>query len=255
MHAGWRGFGLALMVAMTVALGACQGSVASGQPCPGDPDEEVMQLREEWTRAPYSGLHDDHDGQCGRNPQAIESKEMIRRKAENLLFRYPQHVPTRFFAALLAYEANDPTRATEHLDTLFALQPIHPEAAVLRARIALEAGNAQFATGLLEDQIALRPDNAELYETLSSAYFLQNRPTDAVSALATADSLGAPKWRTAYNRGLLAESQGNTDQAIAYFKDCLKLMPGWPPAQARLRGLERGSPGAQAVAFPPLNAR
>lgn len=250
MQAGWRWLGLALVAASTFVLFGCQGTLGPGEDCPGDPDQEIMSLREEWTRAPYSGIHDDQGCASG-----IESKELIRRKAENLLFRYPRHVPTRFFAALLAYEATDPLRATEHLDTLFALQPIHPEAAVLRAQIALEAGNHVFALSFLEDQIALRPNSSELYEAVASAYFVAERPQDALAALGTAEGLGAPDWRIAYNRGLIEESLGLTEQAIAHYKESLKSLPSWPPAKARLEGLEKGHPQAQIVAFPPAGER
>ena len=253
MQAGWRWLGLALMAVAMLGFFGCQGSLAGGDECAGDPDQEIVQLREEWRRAPYSAIYDDHGNGCEQS--GFESKELIRRKAENLLFRYPRHVPTRFFAALLAYEASDPNRATEHLDTLFALQPVHPEAAVLRGRIALEGGNFVYALNLLEDQVALRPDSSELYEALSSAYFVAGRSQDALGALSSAEGLGAPKWRSAYNRGLVEESLGLTDQAIAHYKESLKLMPGWPPAQARLKGLEKGSPGAQTVAYPQQEAR
>lgn len=256
MQAGRRWLGLALTITVMPALLGCQGSLARQDECPGDPDAEIMNLREEWRRAPYSGVYDDHGSECGGcDLSDFESKELIRRKAENLLFRYPRHVPTRLFAALLAYEAQDPHRATEHLDTLFALQPVHPEAAVLRGRIALEEGNFVFAVTFLEDQIALRPDHADLYEALASAYFVADRSQDALSALSTAEGLGAPRWRTAFNSGLVEEALGQTDQAIAHYKESLQLMPGWPPAKARLNGLEKGFPGAQNVAFPPPEAR
>jgi len=251
MQAGWRWYGLVLMAVATLALCGCQSALRGEDECPGDPDKEIMELREEWTRAPYNGIHDDHG--CGSAD--IESKELIRRKAENILFRYPRHIPTRFFAALLAYEANDPLRATEHLDTLFALQPVHPEAAVLRSQIALEAGNFVFAIHFLEDQIALQPDSPELYEAVGSAYFVAGRAQDALTALSTAQGLGAPKWRVAYNRGLVEESLGQVPQAIASYKEALELMPAWPPAKARLEGLEKGYPHAQTVAFPPANGR
>lgn len=256
MQAGRRWLGLALTIAVMLAFLGCQGSLARQDMCPGDPDVEVMELREEWTRAPYSGIYDDGGSACGGcSPSDIESKELIRRKAENLLFKYPRHVPTRLFAALLAYEANDPHRATEHLDTLFALQPVHPEAAVLRSRIALEEGNFVFAITFLEDQVALRPDQAELYEALASAYFVADRPQDALSALSTAEGLGAPRWRVVYNTGLIEEALVQTDKAVAHYRESLRHMPGWPPAKARLRGLEKGFPGAQTVAFPPPESR
>ena len=151
------------------------------------------------------------------------------------------------FAGLLAYEAGDARRATNLLDDVLALQPVHPEAAVLRARIALEQGNTLHARTLLEDQANLKPDHAGIQEALASAYHMDGHDEEALAALDRADMLGAPEHRVLYNRGLIEEKRGNPDLAISLYRRSVRRMPDWPPASARLRGLGASAYGPTDV--------
>ena len=50
--------------------------------------------------------------------------------------------------------------------------------------------------------------------------------------------LNTPSWRVSFNRGLLAESQGNTADAIANYRDAIELREGdYQRAEDRLIGL------------------
>lgn len=252
MKSSWFGFAWILIVGL--GCGGCRSVLAPPPDCPGDPDEAVMELRADWQRAPYVGNYEGTD--CGGCESEVKSKEFIRRETENLLFRYPRHVPTRYFAALLAYEADDPIRAIEHLDTLFAIQPVHPEATILRARIALEDGNTPYAQKLLREQVALRPNDPALHEALSSAHFMDDQLDDALSSLDAADRLGGPRWRIEYNRGVIEEARGNSQMAAGHYKTSLSLMPHWGPPRNRLEALEKGQVSdSQVVGFPPARIR
>lgn len=252
MKAGW--FNFTWLLVLILGCAGCRSVLGPPPECPGDPDAAVMELRRDWQRAPYVGLYEGTD--CGDCESDVKPKALIRRETENLLYRFPRHVPTRLFAALLAYEADDPVRAVEHLDTLLELQPVHPEAAVLRARIALESGNIPFAKTFLREQVALRPNDPALHEALSSAHFMDDNLDDALASLDVADRLGAPQWRVAYNRGVIEEARGNSQVAAGHYKSSLSLMPHWSPPRARLEALEKGLvTDTQVMGFPPAGVR
>ncbi len=252
MLAGCR---LAWVLGIAVlALSACRSALGPPPDCPGDPDAAVMELRDAWQRAPYHGLYE--KSTCSDCETGVRSKEMIRRQTENLLYRFPRHAPTRLMAGLLAYEAGDPVRATEHLDTALEIQPVQPEAVVLRARIAMEAGNAGLAKRILKDQIALVPNDALLHETMSSAYFLDDAFDDAMGELDIAERLGGLRGRIEYNRGVIEEARGNTAEATGHYKTSLTLLPHWPQPKIRLEALDTGLvTDTQTVAYPPVGTR
>lgn len=139
--------------------------------------------------------------------------------------------------ALLAFDARNYARAQQLLDELLGLHVSYPEAAVLRARIAMEQGNSQFALRFLDQQIRQTGDNAGLRETYASALFVSNRLNEAEAQLLAAKRLGAPVWRIAYGQGLIEESRGNFEDAKRRFQEALLDRAGWKPAESRLKGL------------------
>lgn len=246
---------LTWMVALAMlATTGCRAMTPPPPDCPGDPDEKVMELVDAWQRAPCKGLYEGNA--CGGCDGNVRSKEFIRRQTENLIFRYPRHTPARFLAALMAYEANDSARAVEHLDTALALDPVHPEAVALRSRIALEEGNVQYAKRLLQDQIALVPNDASLHEVMSSAYYMSEEYDVALRELDTSERLGGDRGRIAYNRGIIYEAKGEPQIAAGHFKTATTAAPYWPRPKGRLEALEKGEiTDAQAVAYPPVEQR
>jgi len=170
--------------------------------------------------------------------------DRLRQEVERLAIVCPGHVPTLMANAVLAYDEHRPAKSQEFLDQILAQPRPYPDAAVLRARIAVEEGNLPFAKRLLVQQIALTPDHAGLHETYGAMLFLDRRLSDAQRELTTAAALGAPRWRIAYHLGLVAEASGQIDQARRYYAEALEGNPGWAPAQARLNGLRaRERPG------------
>ncbi|MDJ0521169.1 MAG: tetratricopeptide repeat protein [Planctomycetota bacterium] len=238
------------MAAALLLLGCQSISTPPGE-ARVDPDLRIHQLRTLWEVAP--------DHISARNPKEVQeqvpSKAAIRAQAEALLFHYPRHVPTLLFTAVLAYEAGEPREAEQRLDDLLALEPSHPEAAVLRSRIALEDGNTPFATRLLTDQIRMRPDHAGLREAAAAAYYVAGDIPAAVEALDGAERLGAPTWRVAYHRGVLAEANGDESGARTHYETALAGKPGWDLPRQRLEGLGVVEPakelGSVDPSYPP----
>jgi Tfp pilus assembly protein PilF len=139
--------------------------------------------------------------------------------------------------AVVAYDEHQPVKSQQLLDQILAQSGNHPDAAVLRARIAIEEGNLAFARRLLEQHIRLVPDHAGLHETYGAILYVGGDLDEAKRELATAEALGAPRWRIAYHLGLVEEAAGRFDEARQHYTEALAANPGWAPAQSRLNAL------------------
>jgi tetratricopeptide (TPR) repeat protein len=226
---------MALMVG-ALALTACQGMNPGDKAIPdvGDPDRAVAELRDAWEATPPDDPYASYRTEKGRK---MPSRVLLRRKSENLLFKHPDHADGRMVAALMAYDAGNADEAARHLDYLLRLDPVAPDAALLRARIALEQGNPILARRLLAEQVQLRPDHAGLREAHASALYLSGDPAGALAELDEAERLGADPARVAYNRGLVSEGAGNTQAAVGHYQEALADRPGWRMPAERLEGL------------------
>ena len=163
--------------------------------------------------------------------------ERLRRELERLVLVCPGHVPTLMANAVVAYDEHQPVKSQQFLDQILAQSRSYPDAAVLRARIAIEEGNVPFARRLLEQQIKLAPDHAGLHETYGAALYFRGELPEARRELTTAGALGALRWRIAYSLGLVEEASGRLDEARRYYSEALEANPGWAPAQSRLNAL------------------
>jgi len=148
------------------------------------------------------------------------------------------HEPSVLMAnAVVSYEVGHPTRSQAYLDTLLALRPGHAEATLLRSRIASEEGNLPFARRLLRDSIELSPAHPGLREAAASVAYLAGDLPEAQRHLRAAERLGAPGWRVAYHRGVVAEAADDPSAAAAHYRRSLELRPDYERARARLAGL------------------
>lgn len=177
---------------------------------------------------------------CDASPVVQQGRsecDRLRRELERLAVICPAHSPTLMANAVVAYDEHQPPKAQQYLDLILAQPQSHPDASVLRARIAIEDGNLPFSRRLLEQQIRLLPDHAGLHETYAATLFLERKLVDARRELATAGALGAPRWRVAYHLGLIEEAEGRGEEARRYFTEALAANPAWAPARSHLNGL------------------
>lgn len=164
--------------------------------------------------------------------------ERARNAIERLALEFPGHARTLMAAGALAYEAGEPEKAQNYLDAVFKLQPAHPEAGVLRSRIAMDDGNNQLAARVLATQIQYTPDNAALREAQSFVLSMTGDYDGARAALDAAESLGAPAWRVAYHRGVVAELAGQAGEARTQYQACIDANPSFVAAKSRLSGMK-----------------
>ena len=133
-------------------------------------------------------------------------------------------------------KAGDSAKSQFYLERVLALEPGHPDATALRARIAIDDGNLGFAGKILDDAILVRLDSPLLRETRAWVLHLDGDDEAALDSLAEAERLGSPLWRVAYNRGLIAEHGGDLDTAAEHYRACLEAQE-YEPARRRMIGL------------------
>jgi tetratricopeptide (TPR) repeat protein len=158
----------------------------------------------------------------------------------------PGHAPTLMANAVIAYDEHRPQDSQQYLDRILSQLRPYPDAAVLRAQIALEEGNVPFARRLVEQQLMLVPDHAGLHEVHAATFFVDRRLEDARAELTRAGALGAPRWRVAYHLGMIEELSGRPDQAARLYMEALQGNPAFTAADSRLRALRASSAAATA---------
>jgi tetratricopeptide (TPR) repeat protein len=155
----------------------------------------------------------------------------------------PGHAPTLMANAVIAYDEHRSQDSQQYLDLILSQPRPYPDAAVLRAQIALEEGNVPFARRLVAQEIMLVPDHAGLHEVYAATFFVDRRLDDARAELTRAGALGAPRWRVAYHLGMIEELSGHPAEAERLYMEALQGNPAFTPADSRLRAL-RASSGA-----------
>jgi tetratricopeptide (TPR) repeat protein len=227
------------MVSLLVSACAYQDQFLANE-CPL-PESQLMPAWEKWRMARAQ------PGGCGSLENKTYTCQEQRREVERVAYICPAYVPGLMASAILAYDERQYARAQQYLDALFGLQKVHPPAAVLRGRIALEEGNLPFALRFLAEHVKLAPEDAELREVYAAALYLSGRLPQAQTQLTVAANLGAPAWRVAYHRGLFEEAGGNLHQAIQHYEEALRERPDWDVAQARRDGII-------AASYPPIKS-
>ena len=223
--------GIWILVMSLVFSFACASQKVPGK---NDPTVRVTKLLDEWLRVHDGGGSCASGGRkypfvdCGRIQAAIVS----------LGLEFPTNPEVLLVNAVIAYETHQPEKAESYLDALLEQESAEPGVAVLRSRLALDQGNLPHARRLLNEQVTLTPDAADLREALASVHYLSGDLASARRQLLIAERLGAPAWRVAFNRGLLEEAEGKTNAAMEYYRRALDENPDFEPARSRLRGLE-----------------
>ena len=216
------------------ALAASSSGCASGGSY-ADPDELLQPNVDDWMRWRDQ---DPSVADYAIKDTQVKDPDIIRHRIESLALEYPGHVPTLMANAIVAYDSKMPEQAQQYLDRVFAIRPAHPDAGILRARIAIDEGNTGLARRVVEEQIHLSPSHAGPRETYASVLFVTGRYDEARSALDAASALGAPVWRVSYNRGLIEEAAGETERAKTFYEITVRTNPDFAPAQERLKALK-----------------
>jgi tetratricopeptide (TPR) repeat protein len=174
---------------------------------------------------------------CSVDVTGQSTCDRARYELQRLALICPAHELTLFANAAVAYDARRAAEAQQYLDLILARPGGHPEAAILRARIAVEEGNIPYARRLLDQQIKIVPDHSGLHETLGGVLYFARDWTNATRELTSAGAFGAPRWRIAYHLGLVAEAQGNVADARRLYMEALQANPQVRAAQSRLAAL------------------
>jgi len=178
----------------------------------------------------------------------------ILREVERLYVEYPRNPRILMSNAVLSYEAGQKQNAQFMLDELLAQNGAHPEAAILRSHLALEEGNSRLARELLERQITLAPNRADLREALAAAHYTEGDYTLSRAMLGIAGRLGTPGWRLSYHHGLICEAEKTWEAACRFYKTALEQKPDYLPAQSRLVGLSQHAVCRDNPSVPGLSA-
>jgi tetratricopeptide (TPR) repeat protein len=217
------------------ALPGCSVTGFEARPQPTDPNESLHTYLDALQRARANGGTTEI---AQGDIHAPSDTHRIENEIRRLALEFPTHVPTLFANAILSYEVDDRESTQRYLDRVLAIDPRRVDAVLLRSQLAMHEGNLPFARTLLQKSIELVPDSAELHEALAATDYLAGRFDEARTGLAKADRLGAPRWRMAFNRGLVEEASGNRDEALSQYTASLEDRPDFELARARSRALQ-----------------
>jgi tetratricopeptide (TPR) repeat protein len=192
---------------------------------------ELRELEEHRAKGCTEGLSRGGGSECDRLELEIARLAVV----------CPGHAPTLMANAVIAYDEHRPQDSQQYLDQILSQPRPYPDAAVLRAQIALEEGNVPFARRLVDQQIMLVPDHAGLHEVRAAIFFVDRQLEEARAELARAGALGAPRWRVAYHLGMIEELSGHPDDAARLYMEALQGNPAFTAADSRLRALRAGA--------------
>ena len=246
-----------LTLAVVLALGACAG-FKQEPPQEWGPDAKLAWWLDAWyetqdeqgRRGPYGSddgpptdrereeyaRGEDEADDDERPPQLTLA--VVRAGIRRVSLEYPEHVDSLVANGALALSSGDSAAAEQWLDDALALDPGRTDAAVLRARIAAEAGNLPGAVRILRRTLIVRPDAPEVHEAFAGVLFLQGDLEGAREELDIATRLGGSTARIAYHRGLLAEREGQAPDAARWYRRAVDADPEFMAAWHRLVALE-----------------
>lgn len=156
---------------------------------------------------------------------------------DQLMTEFPSHPRILMANAVYQYKAERKDRAQLALDRLLSQSRAQPEAAILRARIALEEGNTVFAQQLLMRQISLAPERVDLRSALASVHFASGEYQKARNMLNLVRSGSKVPWEVSYHFGLIAEGEKDWTSACGHYQGALRDKADYGPAMSRLVGL------------------
>lgn len=227
-------------IAFAVVVAGCANMDSYRKAYP-DPDERLDHLL-----VLYKINLKEGDGchEIERPPHEILDCARLITELDRLVMEFPNHERILMADAVLSYKTGRKEVAQLMLDRLLAQPGAHPEAAILRARIALEQGNINGAVQLLERQAMLVPSDLDLRSALASAYYTRGEYDRARNLLMTTGMASHDPPAHSYHLGLIAEAQEDWQAACEHYRRALGFQPEFTPARARAIGLARYIPCA-----------
>lgn len=225
-----------VMIAAVVGGCANMDSYRSAYPEPNDRLDHVLALYR---------IDSEQGSECHeitRPPNETLDCMRLLTELDRLVMEFPNHRRILMANAIFSYKAERKEVAQLMLDRLLAQGGSQPEAAILRARIALEQGNIIGAVQLLERQAMLAPSNLDLRSALASAYFASGDYDRARNLLGTTGMASHNPPVHWYHLGLIAEAEEKWQEACEHYQQALGFDPAFVPARARAVGLARYLP-------------
>lgn len=156
---------------------------------------------------------------------------------EQLMRSVPGNSKVMTITGLLQYKLGRTLESQYTLDQVLALPQPAPEAAILRARLALQHGNFALVKRMIENQIGMLPSYGPFYEMLALNYYLQGQYPEALAQL-DKNRLFSDSWMTDYHYGLIHQAMENTVTACEAFERALAVNSGHTASKSRLAQLK-----------------
>ena len=168
-----------------------------------------------------------------------------------LLARAPAFVPGRYLSGMLAREVGDDVRAATEFDRALADAPQYIDARVARARLALDMDDAERARDLALEGLALRRDDARLWDVLGLAHLRLDNAADAVGALSQVVSATPRSASAHFNLAVALQRVGQTATAEVAYRRALGVDPAMTAARYNLAALwqANGAPKNAVAAY------
>ncbi|HMK31477.1 MAG TPA: tetratricopeptide repeat protein [Terriglobales bacterium] len=142
----------------------------------------------------------------------------------------PDSLPVLRHLTEEAMAAGRNLKAKEAASELVKKSPANPEDKYLAAAVMLQQGEYRSATQLLEDYVAVRPNEPKAYLGLGISYLNQLRYPQAREALQHALRLDPGLAEAEYELGLIYAKEGNTQLAIQHQERAVQMQPAYAKA-------------------------
>jgi len=119
------------------------------------------------------------------------------------------------------------------------------------ATLAVQTGRFEDALPLIEQVLALDPENYEAYVVRGIALAQSNQPEEATAAFRKSIEINPNITKTHYNLAVHLDGLGRTNEALTHARRALEIDPSHDNSQSLLRKLERdlGMAAAENVDF------